>query len=61
MNFSDAIDRIEAELPATKERDEIILFVRNANEASSVATYKYRIINIMAAALNVVSAAMVAL
>ncbi len=30
MNFSDAIDRIEAELPATKERDEIILFVRNA-------------------------------
>ena len=30
MNFSDAIDRIEAELHATKERDEIILFVRNA-------------------------------
>jgi UDP-N-acetylglucosamine acyltransferase len=30
LNFSDAIDRVEAELPATKERDEIILFVRNA-------------------------------
>lgn len=26
----DAIDRIEAELPSSKERDEIILFVRNA-------------------------------
>ena len=30
LNVSDAVDRIEAELPATKERDEIILFVRNA-------------------------------
>lgn len=30
LNVSDAIERIEAELPATKERDEIILFVRNA-------------------------------
>lgn len=30
MNVSDAIERIEAELPATKERDEIILFVRNS-------------------------------
>ncbi len=30
MNFSDAIERIEAELPATKERDEIIMFVRNS-------------------------------
>lgn len=30
MNVSDAIERIEAELPATNERDEIILFVRNA-------------------------------
>lgn len=30
MNNSDAIDRIEAELPATTERDEIIMFVRNA-------------------------------
>ena len=30
MNNSDAIERIEAELPATKERDEIILFVRNS-------------------------------
>lgn len=30
LNVSDAIERIEAELPATKERDEIILFVRNS-------------------------------
>ena len=30
MNNTDAIERIEAELPATKERDEIILFVRNS-------------------------------
>lgn len=30
LNVSDAVERIEAELPATKERDEIILFVRNA-------------------------------
>lgn len=30
MNVSDALDRIEAELPATKERDEIIQFVRNS-------------------------------
>lgn len=30
MNVSDAIERIEAELPATRERDEIILFVRNS-------------------------------
>ncbi len=30
LNNSDAIERIEAELPATKERDEIILFVRNS-------------------------------
>ena len=30
LNVSDAIERIEAELPATKERDEIILFIRNA-------------------------------
>ncbi len=30
MNISDAIDRIEAELPATKERDEILQFVRNS-------------------------------
>ncbi len=30
LNFMDAIDRIEAELPASPERDEIILFVRNA-------------------------------
>ena len=30
LNVSDAVARIEAELPATPERDEIILFVRNA-------------------------------
>ena len=30
MNISDALERIEAELPATKERDEIILFVKNS-------------------------------
>lgn len=30
MNVSDAIERIEAELPATKERDEILQFVRNS-------------------------------
>lgn len=30
LNVSDAIARIEAELPATPERDEIILFVRNS-------------------------------
>jgi UDP-N-acetylglucosamine acyltransferase len=30
LNNSEALDRIEAELPASKERDEIILFVRNS-------------------------------
>ncbi len=30
LNNSDAIERIEAEMPASKERDEIILFVRNS-------------------------------
>lgn len=30
LNNSDAIERIEAELPATNERDEIILFVKNS-------------------------------
>lgn len=30
LNVSDAVARIEAELPATPERDEIILFVRNS-------------------------------
>lgn len=30
MNVTDALECIEAELPATKERDEIILFIRNA-------------------------------
>ena len=29
LNNSDAVERIEAELPASKERDEIIMFVRN--------------------------------
>ena len=31
LHNSDAISRIDAELPASKERDEIILFVRNSN------------------------------
>lgn len=30
LNNTDAVECIEAELPATKERDEIILFVRNS-------------------------------
>ena len=30
LNVSDAVDRIEAELPATKERDEILEFIRNS-------------------------------
>jgi len=30
LNNSDAVERIEAELPATPERDEIILFVRSS-------------------------------
>jgi UDP-N-acetylglucosamine acyltransferase len=30
MNTTHAIERIEAELPATKERDEILLFIRNS-------------------------------
>ncbi len=30
LNVTDALECIEAELPATKERDEIILFIRNA-------------------------------
>lgn len=30
LNVTDAIERIEAELPATPERDEIILFIRNS-------------------------------
>lgn len=30
LNVSDAVARIEAELPATPERDEIIMFVRNS-------------------------------
>ena len=35
MNVSDAIERIEAELPATKERDEIILFIKNSKRGIS--------------------------
>ena len=31
LNVTDAIERIEAELPATKDRDEIILFIRNSS------------------------------
>lgn len=30
LNVTDAVDRIEAELPATPERDEIISFIRNS-------------------------------
>lgn len=30
LNNSDAVERIKAELPASKERDEIIMFVRNS-------------------------------
>lgn len=30
LNVSDAVERIEAELPATKERDEILQFIRNS-------------------------------
>ena len=30
LNVSDAVERIEAELPASKERDEIILFIKNS-------------------------------
>ena len=30
LNVTDAIERIEAELPATPERDEIIQFIRNS-------------------------------
>ena len=31
LNVTEAVERIEAELPATKERDEIILFIRNSS------------------------------
>ena len=30
LNNSDAVERIAAEMPASKERDEIIMFVRNS-------------------------------
>ncbi len=30
LNVSDAVERVEAELPATRERDEILQFIRNA-------------------------------
>jgi len=30
LNITDAVERVEAELPATRERDEIILFIRNS-------------------------------
>ncbi len=30
LNHTDAVERIEAELPATAERDEIVMFVRNS-------------------------------
>lgn len=31
LNVTDAVERIEAELPATSERDEIIMFIKNSN------------------------------
>ena len=31
LNVTDAVERIEAELPATNERDEIIMFIRNSS------------------------------
>ena len=30
LNVSNAMERIEAEMPASKERDEILLFIRNS-------------------------------
>jgi UDP-N-acetylglucosamine acyltransferase len=30
MNISQAVDHIEAEMPATTERDEILTFVKNS-------------------------------
>jgi UDP-N-acetylglucosamine acyltransferase len=30
MNTSNAVERIMTELPATKERDEILLFIKNS-------------------------------
>jgi UDP-N-acetylglucosamine acyltransferase len=31
LNNFQALERVEAEMPATKERDEIILFIRNSS------------------------------
>ncbi len=42
LNNSDAIERIEAELPASKERDEIILFVRNSQRGIIKGYYPER-------------------
>lgn len=42
LNNSDAIERIEAELPASKERDEIILFVRNSQRGIIKGYYPNR-------------------
>ena len=36
LNVSDAVARIEAELPATPERDEIIMFVRNSKRGIKI-------------------------
>ncbi len=41
LNVSDAVERIEAELPATKERDEIILFIRNSKRGI-IRGYEWR-------------------
>lgn len=43
LNNSDAIERIEAELPASKERDEIILFVRNSQRGIIKGYYPERV------------------
>lgn len=41
LNVSDAVERIEAELPATKERDEIIMFIRNSKRGI-IRGYEWR-------------------
>lgn len=41
LNVSDAVERIEAELPVTKERDEIIMFIRNSKRGI-IRGYEWR-------------------
>ena len=47
LNNTDAIEKIEAELPASKERDEIILFIKNSQrgiiKGYTSVTDRYRI------------------